>query len=126
MRKIRLNESQFNRLVSKCVKKVLNESHGEPEPYLCTMLDATLDDYEAEEIAKDVNLDGPDEGARWYFEGIIGDCGESKSWCPKYSRFVCDIFGGYKLYRDYGAGYYFVINEDGINESRSSRLNKIR
>lgn len=26
MRKIRLNESQFNRIVSKCVKNVLNES----------------------------------------------------------------------------------------------------
>ena len=76
MRKIRLNESQFNRLVSKCVKKVLKEgsdkeakailSNSDPknEDENDNFFDELYKDFTIERVyaKRSINSDGKNRG----------------------------------------------------------------
>lgn len=71
-----------------------------------TTLNCILEGYQAEEMAKDMNLTA-EEAALSYFNDIAGDCEIEDEDIPVYSRFVRSG-NGISLYYDFGADYYFA------------------
>lgn len=88
------------------------------------ILDAILEAHEAEEIAQDCRLSSEEEGAALWFNEIYYESTWRMDKMPKYSQFVKKIEGG-NLYYDYGANYYFLVQENNVNESKNKK-NTIR
>ena len=80
-----------------------------------------LEDYKAAEIAEEYNI-SEEEAAKMYFENVIEDDDFTEE-DIKYSQFVCTMDEiGCDLYIDYGAGYYFAVKSNRMNEKRLRHL----
>ena len=75
------------------------------------ILDAILEDYQAEEMALDCKCESADAAAKEWFAQTYADSDYRFDEKPTHSRYVCEIEGEWELWYDYGACYYFAINE---------------
>lgn len=75
--------------------------------------DAILEGYKADEMAKDTGHKSGEEAAKSWFGDIISCEPENGSFQekPMYSSYVDSIDDEWDLYYDYGADYYFTMNE---------------
>lgn len=80
--------------------------------------DAILESYQANEIAEDMNYEDNEEltaeqqAAKTWFTEVIPDGTYTFEEMPTYHQWVCDLEDGWELYYDYGASYYFAVNEN--------------
>lgn len=77
------------------------------------ILDSILEYHTAEEMALECKCENADEAAKTWFSEIYAESDWTVDERPTHSRYVCDIEGGWELWYDYGACYYFAINEEG-------------
>ena len=71
-----------------------------------------LDGTQAQEIAEDMNITR-DEAAKTWFNAVIPDGEGEFGDMPAYHQFVSVLDGGeWDLYYDYGADYYFAVNDN--------------
>ena len=77
------------------------------------ILDSILEYHTAEEMALECKYENADEAAKTWFSEIYAESDWTVDERPTYSRYVCDIEGGWELWYDYGACYYFAITEEG-------------
>lgn len=75
------------------------------------ILYSILEDYQAEEMAVDCKCESADDAAKTWFSEVYAESDYYFDEKPTYSRYVCEIEGGWELWYDYGACYYFAINE---------------
>ena len=110
---IRLTENDLHKIIKNSVKRIIKESHGEPDDCKKLIYDGIIDDNEAEEIAEEYGV-SKEEGAAMWFKGVVeGDYDFLINPMPRYREFVMDIPSiGAELYHDYGAGYYFLVKND--------------
>ena len=109
---IKLTESELHRIIENSVKRIIKETHGEPESYTGLIYNSILDDYKAQEMADEYGLSEEEAAAEW-FKGVAegGDFEEGQ--IPTHRQFVMEIPElECEMYKDYGAGYYFLIKND--------------
>ena len=79
--------------------------------------DGILESYEAREIAEEnkknhgIEQTEEDAAKEWFGAVIYGGEGRFDD-MPTYSRFVDSIDDEWDLYYDYGADYYFAVNNN--------------
>ena len=80
---------------------------------------AILESYKAREIAEDHNENFPqyepqteEQAAKEWFAAVIPDGEGEFGNIPTYHRFVDSIDDEWDLYYDYGANYYFAVNDN--------------
>lgn len=83
---------------------------------------AILESYVANEIAEDMRYEDGEEltaeqqAAKTWFTEVIPDGEYEFEEMPLYHQWVCNLESGWEMYYDYGASYYFAINEK-INQN---------
>lgn len=104
---ISLTESDLKNIIKESVKRILKE-----EIKTVMIYPNTIDAYQAQEIAKDEGLNNEWEGAKMWFEQVAEYREFEPHTMPKYNRFICNIETiGADLYYDYGADYYFCVEQ---------------
>ncbi len=104
---IRINEATLRKII----KEAISEFNKNVSIY-----DSIIEDYEAEEIAENLGMDVNDAALYW-FENVVHEGEWNDNPMPKYAEFISHSNEGFDLYRDYGAGYYFAVNSNNVNES---------
>lgn len=105
---IRLTEGELKNIIKKTLNEMINEDYMNKQGHV--LIDTILEDYKADEIAKDLGLDSADDAAAHYFSEIASDAETTTvQSIPKYTKFISHISSiNGDLYYDYGANYYFV------------------
>jgi hypothetical protein len=104
---IRLSESDLKELIKESVNRILKE-----EIKTVLIYPHTISAYQAAELAKSENLDEEYEAAKMWFEEVAEYREFEPEIMPKYNRFICHIDKiGADLYYDYGADYYFCVEQ---------------
>lgn len=109
--RVRLTEAQLHRVIKESVSRILKEGNFDLGKYSVMLYDAILESYEAQEIAEDMGLDSEEEGAKMWFENVIGDGRFEMDAMPRHHRFVCEIDDEVNMYYDFSADYYFCVKE---------------
>lgn len=77
--------------------------------------DGILEQIHAAEIAEEENITEEEAAKNWFKEVMFEGEGHFDD-MPTYHRFVDKIDDEWDLYYDYGAGYYFAVNENVSEE----------
>lgn len=103
---IKLTESDLHRVIENSVKKIL-EGYSKPKTvFICNEI---LEDYKAQEMAEEYGLSEEEAAIEWFNE-ITTEADFEEQNMPKYSKFISDMPDAEcELYKDYGAGYYFLV-----------------
>ncbi len=118
---IKLTESDLHRVIESSVKKILKE-YSKPKTVL--IYNATLEDYEAQEIADEYGVSEEEAAIKW-FNGIITDEDFEEQNMPKHSKFISNMpYTKCELYKDFVTGYYFAVrNADDSSATLNTLTN---
>lgn len=73
--------------------------------------DGILESYHAREIAEEDNITEEEAAKRWFSEVIFEGEGHEDE-MPTFHRFIDKIDDEWDMYYDYGADYYFAVNNN--------------
>lgn len=80
-----------------------------------------LNAYEAEEMAEDNNCSVEEVLCQWIDNvGYEGEFTEEEM--PRYHRYICKTNEGFDVYYDYGADYYFFVDDRNLHENKCKKI----
>ncbi len=90
------------------------------------LLNAILDAHTAAEIAEEDNIT-EEQAAKVWFDNVICDNEGKFEHMPQYHNFIGVINKDWDLYYDYGASYYFAVNnKKNLNDLFEKALQYVR